>query len=93
MLKSEFAKIRSAVHFIELHNLLILLRITCGSYDKCFFAIIYYLLYVHIVNLHFYIMYLYILMIYATQVYSIQLKFSCAGRARVNFNLQLENFL
>ena len=35
-------------------------------------------------------MYLYILMIYATQVYSILLKFSCAGRARVNFNSQLE---
>ena len=31
-------------------------------------------------------------MIYATQVYSILLKFSCAGRARVNFNSQLESF-
>ena len=29
-------------------------------------------------------------MIYATHVYSILLKFSCAGRARVNFNSQLE---
>ena len=29
-------------------------------------------------------------MIYATQVYSILLKFSCAGRARVHFNSQLE---
>ena len=29
-------------------------------------------------------------MIYATQVYSILLKFSCAGRARVNLNSQLE---